>query len=452
MSLGASFRLKIERCSTPLHVVRFEGVERVHAPLHVQITVRAASDIPVDPETLLGERASFELAHESDARVLRGVVDAVEQTATGYRITLASRATALQDNVDHHVFLDQDAVAIAEGVLRAHGISVSKRLARTLPKRAQCVQAFESDLAFVSRILAEEGILWHLEHEGGEAVVFTDNAGAYLPIAGAETVAIIAGEGAGLVSEEAIFAAVLTCTAVHDKLSLSDYDFERPLVDQTVSEGSGPLERFEYPGGYTDPNVGEALAGIRLEEAQARRTVLHARTTSRRLAPGATFKLAGVPRDDLNGTWLVLELHHQGADEGGETAAEGRRYEAELVAVPVTTAHRPARAEAPTFGGVQTATTTGASGAESTQSSTGASRRSCAGIARQEGRHQLVLGPTTSAADIQAALLPARAGRCSWASRVCPATLPTSSAAWATPRRRPGRTPGEEGAAARSGR
>ena len=135
MSLGASFRLRIEGCSTPLHVLRFEGVERVHAPLHVQITVRAGGDIPVDPEALLGERASFELAHESDARVLWGIVDAVAQTAAGYRVTLAARATALGDNVDHHVFLDQDAATIAEAVLRGRGIEVRKRLARTLPKR-----------------------------------------------------------------------------------------------------------------------------------------------------------------------------------------------------------------------------------------------------------------------------------------------------------------------------
>ena len=37
----------------------------------------------LDPEALLGERASLELAHESDSRVVRGVIDAVEETATG---------------------------------------------------------------------------------------------------------------------------------------------------------------------------------------------------------------------------------------------------------------------------------------------------------------------------------------------------------------------------------
>jgi type VI secretion system secreted protein VgrG len=363
MSLGDAFKLSITGCSSRLYVVRVEGVERVHAPFQFTVTVRVDDGVPVDAEVVLGEKASLTLAHESEPRVVRGVIDAMEEMATGYRFTLASRVTALGDTVDHRVFLDRDALEIAESVLREHGVTVKKRLVRALPKRAQCVQAFESDLAFVSRILAEEGILWHSEHDADEAVVLTDNAGAYAPIAGDETIAFA--HDAGLVGAEAVFAAAHTRGAVHDKVTLGDYDFERPLVDQAVSAGSGPLERHEFPGGYADPSVGAALAKIRLEEAQARATVLRARTTSRRLSPGRTFKLAGAPREDLNGTWLVLELVHRGFDEGAESTDDGRRrYEAELVAVPTVIPHRPARVQAPTIGGVQTATTTGPGDAE----------------------------------------------------------------------------------------
>jgi type VI secretion system secreted protein VgrG len=362
MSLGDAFKFAVSGCSARLYVVRLEGTERVHGPLSIAITVRVDDGVVLDPEALLGERASLELVHESDSRVVRGVIDAVEETATGYCLTLASRVAALGDTADHRVFLDVDAATIAERVLSEHGITIKRRLTRTLPKRAQCVQAFESDLAFVSRILADEGILWHVEHEGEEVIVFSDNTAAYLPLAGSATIPYA--DDSGLIGEESVFAAVLTHAAVHDKVTLGDYDFERPLVDQTVSEGSGPLERHEFPGGYVDPSVGRALVRIRLQEARSRETVLKARTTSRRLVPGATFKLAGAARDDLNGTWFVLEVSHHGADEGAEMIADARRYEAEIVAVPAATPHRPARAEAPTFGGVQTATTTGPSGGE----------------------------------------------------------------------------------------
>jgi type VI secretion system secreted protein VgrG len=365
--MDATFRLTIDGCSARLRVTRIEGVERVHAPFRFEILAHAehGDNGPLLPDDLVGRAATIELAHESDPRLISGVVDGIDEIATGYRFIVASRVTALSDGSDHRVCIDQDAATIAESVLREHGIEVKRRLARTLPSRPQCVQAFESDLAFVTRILADEGILWHLEHDGrGECVVLTDNPGAYLPIVGAAELRLAEGEAAGLRGEESVIAAVVTRAVTHDKVSLGDYDFERPLVEQTVSDGEGPLERYEYPGGHQDPAAGRALAKVRREEAQARSVTLRARTTSRRLAPGATFKLTGAMRDELDGTWLVVELRHRGADHGAATADMARRYEAELVAVPVTVAHRPPRPQAPRLCGVQTATTAGPSGAE----------------------------------------------------------------------------------------
>jgi type VI secretion system secreted protein VgrG len=365
MSLDHGFELAIVGCSARLRVLGLEGAERVHGAPRFDATVRAEGEAALDPEVLLGQKATLTLAHETDPRVIAGVVEAVEETATGHRLTLGSRVTVLEDFENTRVFVDEDAAGIAEKLLTDHGVSVENRLSRALPKRAQCVQAFESDLRFIGRILAEEGILWHLEQQGGdEVVVLSDGTAAYRPIVGAETIPFSDGEAAGLWGEEAVFEATLTRAAAHDKVTLGDHDFERPLVDQTVSEGTGPLERHEHPGGYTDPGLGSVLAKIRLEEMQARATVLRGRTTSRRLSPGATFQLSGAPRREMNGTWLVIELHHHGADEGAAATEDGHRYEARFVAVPTNTAHRPARAARPTFGGVQTATTTGPAGAE----------------------------------------------------------------------------------------
>ena len=72
----------------------------------------------------------------------------------------------LAEAVDHQVFTDLTALDIIERVLTEHGIKTVKRVRRSLPKRAQCVQAFESDLAFISRLCAEEGIVWFLPLEG----------------------------------------------------------------------------------------------------------------------------------------------------------------------------------------------------------------------------------------------------------------------------------------------
>lgn len=369
MALDASFQLKIGGSEAAFRVLRVAGVERVHAPFRLEVTAQAVDGggepMALDAEALLGEAAELHLAHESAERTLHGIVDEIDEIATGHRFVLVPRVAPLADGIGHRVFLAQDAVEIAEAVLKERSIDLEKRVSRSLARRPQCVQAFESDLAFVSRILAEEGILWHLEHDSGkDVVVFSDHAAAYPPIAGGEALALAEGEAAGLSGHESLFAVEVARSASTSKVTLRDHDFEKPLVDQTASEGDGPLERYEHPGGYTDPSIGKALARLRLEEAQGRRLVLRGKSSSRRLSPGSTFTISGAGRDEINGRWLVLELTHRGSDFGAAAAPGGRRYEASFVAVPCAAPHRPARTPAPTLGGVQSATVTGPGGAE----------------------------------------------------------------------------------------
>jgi type VI secretion system secreted protein VgrG len=369
MALDTSFHITVEGSSVRLRITRVAGTERVHGAFRIEITVRAVdsdgASVPLDPEQLVGQSASLELAHESAPRTLHGIIDGVDEIATGYRLVLVPRVAPLADGSDHRIFLDEDPVAIAKEVLDGHGVDVEVRVTRALDKRAQCVQAFESDLAFVSRILAEEGVLWHVEHDSGkDVVVFSDNVSAYKAIAGDETLAFSAGVGAGLVGVESVFAAVLTRASTFDKLTLGDFDFEKPLLDQAASDGDGTLENYEYPGGYTDPGAGAVLSKIRRQEAQGRKITLRGVTTSRRFAPGATFSLTGAPREDMNGRWLVLKVTHAGADSGADAGQHGRRYEASFVAVPAAGPHRPTRSRIPTLGGLQTATVTGPAGSE----------------------------------------------------------------------------------------
>ncbi len=72
----------------------------------------------------------------------------------------------------------------------------------------------------------------------------------------------------------------------------------------------------------------------------------------------------GAERDELNGTWLVIELSHHGVDHGALRPETEKRYEATFVSVPVAMPHRPPRVKALALAGVQTATSTGPRGAD----------------------------------------------------------------------------------------
>jgi type VI secretion system secreted protein VgrG len=351
-------------------VSRLEGSERVHAPFRLKLTgwfdAEPGQRAEVDAETLLGSAARLTIRGEHGGRTIAGVIDGVNAFESGYRLHLVPRLARLSLTVDHRLFRHKDTLAIVREVLGGHGVPLESRIARALVTRPQCVQAFESDLTFVARLLAEEGIAYHLEHgDADDVVVLGDNPGAYAPILGREELPFGGGEAGGLRQGESVFEARLGAAVVTERVTLSDFNHETALVDQRAEAGDGLLERYEYPGGYRDPGQGKTLAAIRREEVQGDRRVLTGRTTSRRLAPGATFLLSGAPREDMNGRWLVRELAHEGHDHGAApSTGTSSRYVAAFVAVPADRPHRPVRLPQPTMGGVQSATITGPSGSE----------------------------------------------------------------------------------------
>lgn len=373
--MDASFRLEIDGCDAELRVAQVHVVERLHATYRAEIVVAAVDDggvrVELDLEALVGQKARLTFEPEASSRVLRGVVDRIEDAGRDHTIVIVPALAVLADRVDYRVFLGKDAVVITKSVLEEAGLMVEERIETTPAKRAQCVQAFEDDLGFVRRLCAEEGILIHLQSGGsGDVVVLSDTTSAYEPLPSDDLLPFGGGDEGGLdAASESVFDLRLEHRVATDAVTLRDFDFERPLLEQTVTAGSGAREHFEYPAGYLVPAVGKRLAERRLEEARANTRVLRARSTCRRLAPGFTFRIDGAPREDLAGPWLLVEVDHRGSDHAGASVGEDpderpRRFVAEIVAVPADVAFRPQRESRPTIGGVEHATVTGASGSE----------------------------------------------------------------------------------------
>ncbi|MEP7120066.1 MAG: type VI secretion system tip protein TssI/VgrG [Byssovorax sp.] len=368
MALSQTFTFEIEGASFHARVTRVKGRERIHAPFSFEVTCAPAADDGTAPEvdlrSLLAKKAKLSWPlPDGGERSIEGYVDAAAAEHTGFRFTVVPKIALLGDAVDHQIFVDKDAVAIVKEVLSEHGISVDLRVVRTPTKRPQCVQVFESDLAFISRLCAEEGITWYVPSGKIDAITLTDHASGYDDLEGNPTFTVR--ERGGLVAGESVFEARVKSTVVPDKVTLRDYDFEKPLLDQTASAdaGTSARERYEYPGGYTDPALGKTLAQIRLDQLRARRIVLHGSTTSPRLAPGYVITLAHGSRDQISGRWIILDVEHEAVDQGAGAAGQ-HRYLARFSAVPADAGYREERQSAPVLGGIQTATVTGASGAE----------------------------------------------------------------------------------------
>lgn len=366
--LGDSVLLRIQGHDGPLRVTRMTGTERLHEPFSFEVTAdtRSSPNEPseIDLDDLLGKDAEIELVHETSPRVLGGIVDAIEELAWGHKFTIVAAVALLGDEVDHRVFLDEDALAIVEKVLAPAGLSAERKIVRPPSPRAQCVQAFETNLAFVKRLLAEEGIFLAVPHGGrSEKLLVGDSPSAYAPLGDPEELPYSDSHGEGMIAAEAVYSLDLGQVMTSTNVALGDFDFEKPMVDQKATAGDGNLEIHEYPGGYTDPGEGKKIAQIRLEQAMREKRTLRALTTCRRLRPGVTFTIGDAPRDDLSGPWVVIELGHEAQERAGQGSSTGR-YEARILAIPADVPFRPTRPRPPSLGGVQTATTTGASGAE----------------------------------------------------------------------------------------
>lgn len=365
-------------------VASVKGHEAVGEPFWFEIVARPEHDVHAE----IGASATLRILKEDGSqRAIEAIVDAVtahpgaaadrEETRGRTDIRLVPRLAFLADGIDHAVFLDQDALQTAEAVLSAHAVTLEKRCQRALDKRAQCVQPFESDLAFVTRILAEEGILWFLHREKADVVVAVDDPSGFEALPGDP---LIVRASRGLVSGRAAWGVALARRLVSDKVTLRDFDFGAPSLDLTAEakEGAGTSERYEYRGRYTDPSVGKKLAQIRLEEHRRHRSVLTGTTSARDLVPGGTIDIAEGPIDEMNTTWILTRVEHEGRDRAAHGGTEAT-YTATFEAVPKEAGHRPARrpfvvaergpsaaslTRRPGFGGVETMDVTGASGSE----------------------------------------------------------------------------------------
>jgi type VI secretion system secreted protein VgrG len=335
-------------------IARVRGREMLHAPFRfdvIAVPLHGMDHADLHLEDLVTKPAK--LAWADGTRTIEGIVDEVSRTEDHYEIAIVPRVALLADAIDHKVFVDKDVIAIATSILGEHGVTLDSKVQRTLTPRPQCVQAFESDLAFVSRILADEGISWYVSPTEKDIVVATDHADGYPKI---ETILPVL-ESGGMATTQSVYEAEIVRNVVPDKVSLRDYNFKTPQVELKAQAGDeGDIEEYQYPGGFTDPTEGRTVAKLRLEEGRARARVLSGTTTSRELAAGRTVKLEG-ELPGVTDEWLVLEVTHEGRVLDTDEAHE--RYSARFVATPKATPYRPARMPAPQFDGVQNATTTG---------------------------------------------------------------------------------------------
>ena len=334
----------------------------------------------IEKEELLGKTMAIQLPLTSDKdRYFHGYVARLERTVFGthhsarYHVTIVPWLWLATKTNNCRIFQDKSVPEIVEEVFSQEAYTKIKQIRNSLtkdyPKRIYCVQYRESDFAFVSRLLEEEGIAYYFSHERTKhTLILVDSISGFPRMEYRDTVEYLpVGRQQGAVGdfldELHLFDAIES-----GEVALSDSNFEEhPMPQRAQVKGSdaghdlSEYQWYDHPGNFLTESAGRARAELRMAEREALRTRIEGGHGARGMIPGALFKITGAsdifPREDLLITRVDYQIGDYGEVEDRPGAVECRTS---FIAIPCVGPYRPpCRTPRPIVSGLQTAVVTG---------------------------------------------------------------------------------------------
>ena len=370
---------EVSGLSEELRVLSFEGDEGISAPYQFNL-VLACSSSQISLSDVVGNLGLLTLSGQKGDRYFHGLVSHFQQQDSGrkftvYEATVVPGIWRLLYTRDSRIFQQKSIKAIISKILKDRQIDFvfQTKGNQEPPTREYCVQYRESDWAFISRLLEEEGFYYFFEHKRDKHVLHMGNDRHFHPdISGPATVDFHAPD-ARVAASEHVFRLYFSESVQPGKASLSDFNFKKPalsLLREKKGKVDGDLELYDYPGLYEVPEVGKGLAQVRLEEAQVERQQGLGESNCSRLCTGHLFTLDNHIREDANGLeYLLTRVHHLGErgsmDLDAGVLDQRMSYANTFSCMPGDVPYRPPRVtRKPNVQGVQTAIVVGPAGEE----------------------------------------------------------------------------------------
>ena len=220
---------------------------------------------------------------------------------------------------NNRIFQNLNAVDIIKKVFGDRGFSdFTVNVSRTPQERIYCVQYGESDYDFICRLMEEEGIYFYSTvKNGNDHLMLVDGIGAHQPVEDFANIEFNLREQQFRRKTDHIFEWRGTESVTSGKVTLRDYNFEKPRADMTTvkatPKGSHSHKNFElyaYSGRYRETALGEVYARIMMEAEAVKFQERQAIGNVRTLATGATFKLLNHQREAENQDYLITSAIH----------------------------------------------------------------------------------------------------------------------------------------------
>ncbi|WGY45603.1 type VI secretion system tip protein VgrG [Vibrio sp. ABG19] len=237
---------------------------------------------------------------------------------TFYSLTLVPALERLSLRYNSRIFQLKTVPEIIAVLLQEMDINeYAFSMTRDCAQREFCVQYRESDLDFVHRLAAEEGLVYSFVHQEGKHTLLFSDASDSLPSLG---VPVPYNTLAGGVMDTPYISALSSNTQAEvSDTALRDYSFKKPAYSFAQSATGTEMayqqdgyQHFDAPGRYKDDANGKAYSQIRLDYLRRDAHSASGRSNQPLLRAGVKFALTEHSDDSLNREWLVVSIAHQG--------------------------------------------------------------------------------------------------------------------------------------------
>ena len=386
MNQDRQTRMTIDLGDDRVELERIHGEESMSTLFSYAIEIRSPLEIDMEPH--MGKPAAISITEDGALqRHFNGLVVSSEflsQSTAGcqYRLILRPWAYWLAQNRNMAIFQEMTAVDIIKKVFGDAGVTdVEYQLSETYLKRVYCVQYQESDFAFVSRLMEEEGIFYFFRHEKDRHVMVIGDKSTTLAsgkpgkLTFSATGRRVSGTNAS--DREQLFQWRERVSSTGEaKVSFTDFDFSDKKLRigaSTTEPGKHPQdvgEIYHYPGGFQrdlftqveEEKIGKTKTRVRLEERRAERRIFTGITGMSGLSAGTMVSVAGHPAGRMNARYLIIRVNHALRSEVFRSGDNENEHDQEITfeAIPADTPyHPPVTTPRPTVQGLESAIVVG---------------------------------------------------------------------------------------------
>jgi type VI secretion system secreted protein VgrG len=355
-----------------LLLTSINGIEAISSLFQFSLTV-LSENIEIKPEDLIHKAVTFTI-HDDAMRVFNGFVshfsfgEIKNSGLREYQLTIVPWTWFLNQNENRRIFQNKNTKDIVSQVFSDLGFNDFDFKAEGGSPREYCVQYGESDLAFVMRLLAEEGYASFFSHDKKKhTLVIVDQMSAY-----AESAQSKLTYSKGNSPDAEINAWQHNYELKKGEWIVNDYNFKEPnksLLSQSTSksklEKNSQFKHYSYPSQY-DFALGKKIADARMDAEEAGANTISGGSSCSSFSAGQFFNLLKHETKSEQGKYLLLTVHHQASDssyfssEGG-----GDQYSNSFSCMPLANMYRPPMVYTrPVMYGPQSALVTGPKGEE----------------------------------------------------------------------------------------